>query len=93
MERTTKSVWVGATPAGDFGPQMCEVSSVGARQRTRGCSPRGLGGVFALVQGLYTSSCLVALLGGRPASFSAGIGTLSAALGILSAGTVTRLSA
>ena len=29
---------------------MCEVSSVGARQRTRGFSPRGLGGEFALVQ-------------------------------------------
>ena len=25
-------------------PRMCEVSSMGARQRTRGCSPRGLGG-------------------------------------------------
>ena len=25
---------------------------MGARQRTRGCSPRGLGGVFVLVQGL-----------------------------------------
>ena len=35
-----------------FGPRICEVSSVGARQRTRGCSPRGLGGVLALVQGL-----------------------------------------
>ena len=42
---------------------MCEVSSMGARQRTRGCSPRVLGGVFALVQGLYTSPYLVALLG------------------------------
>ena len=31
---------------------MCEVSSAGARQRTRGCSPRGLGGEFVLVQGL-----------------------------------------
>ena len=31
---------------------MCEVSSTGARQRTRGCSPRGLGGEFVLVQGL-----------------------------------------
>jgi len=31
---------------------MCEVSSVGARQRTCGCSPRGLGGEFVLVQGL-----------------------------------------
>ena len=31
--------------------------------------------------------------GGRPAYFSAGIGTLSAALGILSAGTATRRSA
>ena len=31
---------------------MCEVSSVGARQRTYGCSPRGLGGEFVLVQGL-----------------------------------------
>ena len=37
---------------GEFGPRMCEVSSVGARQHTRGCSPRGLGGVFALIQGL-----------------------------------------
>ena len=35
-----------------FGPRMCEVSSVGAHQRTRGCSPQGLGGVFALVHGL-----------------------------------------
>ena len=31
--------------------------------------------------------------GGRPAFFSAGIGTLSATLGILSAGTATRRSA
>ena len=31
---------------------MCEVTFTGARQRTRGCSPRGLGGVFVLVQGL-----------------------------------------
>ena len=31
--------------------------------------------------------------GGRPASFSAGIGTLSAALGILGAGTAPRCSA
>jgi len=35
-----------------FDPRMCEVSSVGAHQRTRGCSPRRLGGVLALVQGL-----------------------------------------
>ena len=27
---------------------MCEVSSVGARQRTHGCSTRGLGGVFCI---------------------------------------------
>jgi len=46
-----------------FDSRMCEISSMGARQRTRGCSPRGLGGVLALVQGLYTSPCLVALLG------------------------------
>ena len=31
---------------------MREVSSVGARQCTRGCSPRGLGGEFVLAQGL-----------------------------------------
>ena len=31
---------------------ICEVSFAGARQRTRGCSPRGLGGAFVLVQGL-----------------------------------------
>ena len=31
---------------------MFEVSFAGARQRTRGCSPRGLGGDFVLVQGL-----------------------------------------
>ena len=31
---------------------MCEVTFAGARQRTRGCSPRGLGGEFVLVQGL-----------------------------------------
>ena len=37
---------------GEFGPRICEVSSVGARQRTRGYSPRGLGGVFVLIQGL-----------------------------------------
>ena len=36
----------------DFDPRMCEVSFVGTRQRTRGCSPQGLGGVLALVQGL-----------------------------------------
>ena len=32
--------------------EFCEVLSVGARQRTCGCSPRGLGGVGTLVQGL-----------------------------------------
>ena len=32
--------------------ECVKFSSVGARQRTRGCSPRGLGGVFVLVQGL-----------------------------------------
>ena len=37
---------------GGFDPRMCEVFSAGARQRTRGCSPRGLGGGFVLVQGL-----------------------------------------
>ena len=31
---------------------MCEVSFPGARQRTRGCNPRGLGGEFVLVHGL-----------------------------------------
>jgi len=35
-----------------FDSRMCEISSMGARQRTRGCSPRGLGGVLALIQGL-----------------------------------------
>ena len=35
-----------------FVPRVCEALSVGARQRTRGCSPRGLGGVGTLVQGL-----------------------------------------
>ena len=37
---------------------MCEVTFAGARQRTRGCSPRGLGGAFVLVQGLQTLSPL-----------------------------------
>jgi len=36
----------------DSDPRMCEVFSVGARQRTGGCSPRCLGEVLALVQGL-----------------------------------------
>ena len=31
---------------------MCKVSFTGVRQRTRGCSPRGLGGGFVLIQGL-----------------------------------------
>ena len=31
---------------------MCEVIFAGARQRARGCSPRGLGGEIVLVQGL-----------------------------------------
>jgi len=50
----------------------------------------------ALEECLYSSKgykCRPAWLlhwGGRPASFSAGIGTLSAALGILSAGTATQ---
>ena len=35
-----------------FAPRTCEVLSVGGRQCTRGCSPRGLGGVETLVQGL-----------------------------------------
>ena len=43
-----------------FGPRMCEVSSVEARQRTRGCSPRGLGGVLAVIQRLETSPYVVA---------------------------------
>ena len=51
-ERMIEGVRVSVTPVADFGPRMYEVSSAGARQRTRGCSPQGLGGVFALVQGL-----------------------------------------
>ena len=35
-----------------FVPRVCEALFVGARQRTRVCSPRGLGGVGTLVQGL-----------------------------------------
>ena len=35
-----------------FAPRVCEALSMGARQRTRGCSPRGLGGVETLVQGM-----------------------------------------
>ena len=35
-----------------FVSRIGEVHSVGARQRIRGCSPRGLGGVETLVQGL-----------------------------------------
>ena len=35
-----------------FVPRICEVLSEVAHQRTRGCSPRGLGGVETLVQGL-----------------------------------------
>ena len=42
---------------------MGEVIFAGARQRTHGCSPRGLGGAFVLVQGLQTLSHWVALLG------------------------------
>ena len=53
----------------------------------------------ALEECLYSSKGykrrLAGLLywGGRPASFSAGVGTLSAGLGILSAGTAARRSA
>ena len=35
-----------------FVPRVCEALFVGVRQRTRGCSPRGLGGVGTLIQGL-----------------------------------------
>ena len=53
----------------------------------------------ALEESLYSSKgykhrpAVLLRWGGRPASFSAIIGTLSAALGILSAGTATRRSA
>ena len=40
-------MYIGSRPS-----NICEVIFAGARQRTRGCSPRGLGGVFVLVQGL-----------------------------------------
>ena len=61
---------------------MCKVSFVGARQRTRGCSPRGLGGVLYSSKGYKRHPAGLPHWGGRPASFSAGNGTLSAALGI-----------
>ena len=80
----TESVWVGTTPAEDFGPRMCEVSSVGARQRTSGCSPRGLGRVFALVLlGCFTEVAIQHLF--QPAST-----LLSADLSIFFAGTATQ---
>ena len=73
-----------------LGPSnMFEVSFVGARQII----------LEALEVCLYSSKGYkrrpAGLLywGGRPSSFSAGIGTLSAALGNLSAGTATRRSA
>ena len=73
-------------------------SSVGARQCTRGCSSRGLGGVFALVQGLYMSPCLVALLGWPSRvffsrhrhSFQPALAFLSAGLDVFRAGAVTQ---
>ena len=37
-----------------FVPRTCAVLPVGVLQRTRGCSPRGLGGVGTLVQGLMS---------------------------------------
>jgi hypothetical protein len=52
-----------------FDPRMCEVFSVGARQHTCGCSPRGLGGVLALVQGLKTSLCMVDQVWQSPSFF------------------------
>ena len=72
---------------------MCEVSPRGRVSAPAGVAPE------ALEECLYSSKgykCRPAVLlrwGGRPASFSAGIGTLSAGLGILSAGTATRHSA
>ena len=72
---------------------MCEVSFVGARQRTRGCSPEALEECLYSSKGYKRRPAGLLHWGGPPAPFSAGIGTLSAALGILSAGTATRRSA
>ena len=65
--------------------QICEILSVGARQRTRGSSPRGLGGVRALVQGLrpgdvaiqHSFQLALALFQPASAFFSVGNATLA----------------
>jgi hypothetical protein len=52
--RSSKSRLVRATrlaPLGRINERKLEAGSAGG-QRTRGCSPRGLGGVFVLIQGL-----------------------------------------
>ena len=66
-------------------PRMCEVSSMEAHQRTSGCSPRGLGGVRALVQGLrpgdvaiqHSFQLALALFQPASAFFSVGKATLA----------------
>ena len=70
---------------------MCEVSSVEARQRTRGCSPRGFGGVLALVQGLKNIALRNCSIGvSVQCLFQPASAFLSAGLGVFRAGTATR---
>ena len=84
---------MGTTPTGDFGPRMCEVSCVGARQRTRGVAPEALEECLHSSKGYKRRPAWLLHWGGRPVSFSAGIGTLSAGLGILRAGRTTQCPA
>ena len=72
---------------------MCEVPSVGARQRTPGVAPEALEESLCSSKGYKRRPAGLLHWGGRPAPFLAGLGTLSAALSILSAGTATRHSA
>ena len=74
-------------------PNMCEVSPWERISAPAGVSPEALEECLYSSKGYKRRPAGLLHWGGRPASFLAGISTLSAGLGILSAGTVTRRSA
>ena len=72
---------------------MCEVSFEGRVSAPAGVAPEALEESLCSSKGYKRCPDGLPHWGGYPASFSAGNDTLSAALGILRAGTATRRSA
>ena len=89
----TESVWVGTTPAGDLVLECVKFPPWGRVSAPAGVAPEALEECLHSSKGYKRRPAGLLHWGGRPASFSASIGTLSAGLGTLSAGTAAWRSA